>query len=196
MLILLRDHPELQILLLIMLSVAFQTLLIAVRPYSNPGDQRMALFNEFAASFYLYIMMLLTDFWGENTLRDKVGWGLLVFLSVVVLVNLTKVFWAFFSWVSRKVKKHVVPKVQTLVKKEQPTVAIKTEIDIERTSNNISRSAFSLDMLQPFEKHLVNNSDYSTISYTNVGRMGRVIDEGLNLDSLLRRPLNLSGLNR
>lgn len=147
MLILLRDHPELQILLLIMLSVGFQTLLIAVRPYNNLWDQRLALFNEVAATVYLYIMMLLTDFWGENTLRDTVGWGLLVFLSVVVLVNFAKVFWAFFSWVSRKVKKHVVPKVQSLVKKEQPTVAIKTEIDIEHTSNNISRSAFSLDML-------------------------------------------------
>jgi hypothetical protein len=71
----------------------------------------MALFNELAASVYLYIMMLLTDFWGENNLRDKVGWGLLVFLSVVVLVNLAKVFWAFFTWVSRRVKKHVIPKV-------------------------------------------------------------------------------------
>ena len=147
LLILVRDHPELQILLLIMLSVGFQTLLIAVRPFNNPSDQRMALFNELAASVYLYIMMLLTDFWGENNLRDKVGWGLLVFLSVVVLVNLAKVFWAFFTWVSRKVKKHVIPKVQTLIKKEQPTVAIKTENDIEHTSTSISRSGFSLDML-------------------------------------------------
>jgi hypothetical protein len=72
---------------------------------------------------------------------------LLVFLSVVVIVNFAKVFWAFFSWVSRKVKKHIIPKVQTLVKKEQPTVAIKTEKDIENTSNNISRSGFTLDML-------------------------------------------------
>ena len=147
LLILVRDHPELQILLLIILSVGFQTLLIAVRPYNNLSDQRMALFNELAASVYLYIMMLLTDFWGDNTLRDKVGWGLLVFLSVVVLVNLAKVLWAFFTWVSRKVKKHIVPKVQTLIKKEQPTVAIKTENDKEHTSTSISRSGFSLDML-------------------------------------------------
>ena len=107
----------------------------------------MAMFNELAASVYLYIMMLLTDFWGENTLRDKVGWGLLFFLSVVVLFNLAKVFWGFFYWVSSKVKKYIVPKVETLVKKGQPTVAIKRENDIEHTSNNISRSAFSLDML-------------------------------------------------
>jgi peptidoglycan/LPS O-acetylase OafA/YrhL len=107
----------------------------------------MAIFNEFSASVYLYIMMLLTDFWGENTLRDKVGWALLVFLSLVVLVNLAKVFYSFFSWVSRKVKKHVIPKVQTLIKKEQPTVAIKTEIDLEHISTSVSRSGFSLDML-------------------------------------------------
>ena len=51
----------------------------------------MALFNEGAATAYLYIMMLLTDYWGENSMRDDIGWGLLYFLSFVVVFNFTKV---------------------------------------------------------------------------------------------------------
>ena len=51
----------------------------------------MALFNEGAASIYLYIMMLLTDYWGENQFRDQIGWSLLFFLSFIVLANFTKV---------------------------------------------------------------------------------------------------------
>ncbi len=77
--------------ILIPLSVLFQAFLIIGRPYSEKRDQQMALFNEGAASAYLYIMILLTDYWGENDLRDNIGWGLLCFLSFIVAVNFTKV---------------------------------------------------------------------------------------------------------
>ena len=76
---------------LIPLSVLFQAFIITGRPYSEKSDQYLALFNEVAATAYLYIMMLLTDYWGENLLRDDIGWGLLCFLSFVVAVNFTKV---------------------------------------------------------------------------------------------------------
>ncbi len=37
-------------------------------------------------SLYLYQMLILTDFMGENTLREEIGWSLLgtVFLSAII----------------------------------------------------------------------------------------------------------------
>ena len=65
----------------------------------------MSLFNELAASGYIYIMMLLTDFWGESRIRDSIGWGLLIFLVFVVTVNFAKVFWKFFKWAYHKLRR-------------------------------------------------------------------------------------------
>jgi len=80
--------------------------MIKGKPYPDKADQRMALFNEIAASAYLYIMILLTDFWGENELRNSVGWALLVFLIFVVSVNFIKVISSFAAWMSSKIKKY------------------------------------------------------------------------------------------
>ena len=88
----------------------------------------MAFFNEFAASAYLYIMMLLTEFWGESNIRNSVGWGLLFFLGFVVSVNFIKVLWKFCKWVKMRFDKYVLNKFFK-VDQAQKTVAIKTEID-------------------------------------------------------------------
>jgi hypothetical protein len=68
----------------------------------------MALFNEVAASAYLYIMILLTDYWGENLFRDDIGWGLLCLLSFIVAVNLSKILALFYRFLSKKIQKHIV----------------------------------------------------------------------------------------
>jgi len=80
----------------------------------------MAFFNELAASLYIYIMMLLTDFWGESHIRNDIGWGLLIFLSVVVAVNFLKVMKGFFSWLSVKLKA-----LYKKFMKSKPTVPMK-----------------------------------------------------------------------
>jgi hypothetical protein len=49
------------------------------------------MFNEVATSFYLYIIMLLTEFMGETGLRDEIGWGLLILVVGVVVINLLRV---------------------------------------------------------------------------------------------------------
>jgi hypothetical protein len=55
-------------------------------------DYSINLFNELAASVYLYLMLLLTDFQGENLLRDNIGFSLLALVTVVVTVNAAKTF--------------------------------------------------------------------------------------------------------
>jgi hypothetical protein len=55
-------------------------------------DYSINLFNELAASVYLYLMLMLTDFQGENLLRDNIGLSLLTLVTVVVTVNAAKTF--------------------------------------------------------------------------------------------------------
>ena len=51
----------------------------------------MSLFNEFATSIYLYVMILLTEFMGETGIRDFIGQALLVVVGGVVAINFLRV---------------------------------------------------------------------------------------------------------
>jgi large-conductance mechanosensitive channel len=53
-------------------------------------DNNMLLFNEIMVSIYLYLLICLTDFMGENEYRDSIGWVLLLLVAFTVLVNLVK----------------------------------------------------------------------------------------------------------
>lgn len=44
-------------------------------------------------SVYLYLMMSLTDFHGENPLRSEIGYVLLYLVIFTVLVNFIKAVW-------------------------------------------------------------------------------------------------------
>ena len=48
---------------------------------------RIALFNEFMNMLYLYTNMMLTDFHGEDSMRNQFGSCLVVILGVTVAVN-------------------------------------------------------------------------------------------------------------
>ena len=53
----------------------------------------IALFNEVMVSVYLYLMISLTDFHGENPLRSEIGYALLFLVVFTVLVNFLKALW-------------------------------------------------------------------------------------------------------
>ena len=42
---------------------------------------------EVSVSIYLYILLSLTDFMGETTIRDELGWVLTILTGIVVAVN-------------------------------------------------------------------------------------------------------------
>jgi predicted membrane protein len=53
-------------------------------------DNNMLLFNEIMVSIYLYLLICLTEFMGENDYREFIGWALLLLVCYTVLVNLAK----------------------------------------------------------------------------------------------------------
>jgi hypothetical protein len=75
------------------------------RPFSEPGAMKIALFNEFMSSLYLYTDMLLTDFHGYDTARDHFGSFLVVILGVTVAVNFFRLVWMTLKAVIPSVKR-------------------------------------------------------------------------------------------
>jgi hypothetical protein len=69
-LILFRDHCDLQILSLLITSSLFQCLIILGRPMPSPVENKISVFNEVMVSLYLYTLMYLTDFFGVNHYRE------------------------------------------------------------------------------------------------------------------------------
>jgi len=68
-------------------------MMVFARPLSDPGEMRIALFNEFVNSLYLYTDMLLTDFHGYDTMRDHFGTCLVIILGITVGVNFFRLGW-------------------------------------------------------------------------------------------------------
>jgi hypothetical protein len=52
--------------ILLIISVFFQALIIIGKPFKESFDNSMSLFTEIMVSLYLYILLGLTDFQGEN----------------------------------------------------------------------------------------------------------------------------------
>jgi hypothetical protein len=94
----------------------------------NPLDYAINIFNEVAASLYLYFMIMLTDFHGENTHREEIGWALLALVCGTVLINIIKTAIVSYSAVKRSLILGY-KKLRSLVRPSQPsTIAIKPEI--------------------------------------------------------------------
>jgi hypothetical protein len=89
-LIALRDYPCLQIPLLLVPSVAFQGLLLAYQPIDGASDNAIAVVNEFAVSLYLYLMLCLTEFTGDASLRTELGNAMLYLIMLTVGLNFLK----------------------------------------------------------------------------------------------------------
>jgi Fe2+ transport system protein B len=68
-LIILRDHNYGQILCLLVFSLVYQVLMVFGKPYNDKIENQISLFNEVMVSAYLYVLMMLTDYLGENTYR-------------------------------------------------------------------------------------------------------------------------------
>jgi hypothetical protein len=48
---------------------------------------------EISVSIYLYVLLCLTDFMGENRVRDELGWFLTIIIGSVVAINIINVLW-------------------------------------------------------------------------------------------------------
>jgi hypothetical protein len=66
----------------------------------SPFDNRASIFNELMVSLYLYTLMHLTDFFGDNYYREVSGYILVGIIFVSVAVNLIK----FLALVIREIR--------------------------------------------------------------------------------------------
>lgn len=78
--------------LLLILSALAQVLHLRYHPIKDNIEQRIIFFNELMTSLYLYLNIVLTDFNGDNPLRDYIGLSLLILMIITFLVNLIKTF--------------------------------------------------------------------------------------------------------
>jgi len=99
-LIFLRDHCEFQILCLLISSITFQCLLLHGKPMPTSKENAVSVFNEFMVSLYLYTLLHLTDFFGENRYREEAGYALVGIILMSVAVNLLK----FFTLIIREIR--------------------------------------------------------------------------------------------
>lgn len=117
---LLREKFYLQIFPLLVISTLFQLIIVGSKPLLSKLENRMLLFNEIMVSIYLYLLLSLTDFMGDNDLRDMIAWVLLSIVVFTVLVNLVK-FLIVCDWcyLIRKIKKKCLKAKKYVMKKEQ-----------------------------------------------------------------------------
>jgi hypothetical protein len=101
----LNQHSGAQILVLLVVSVIFQIIILISNPMTDKQDQRIMWMIEISVSIYLYVLLSLTDFMGENTLRDELGWTLAIVTGGIVAINVLFFFWKTFWRVSAYVKR-------------------------------------------------------------------------------------------
>jgi uncharacterized membrane protein YjfL (UPF0719 family) len=87
-LLLLSEFPSIQILMLIFMSLIYQMLVLHIKPYKLPSDNKIQFSNEFLVSLYLYLYIPLTDFQQSDMIRDICAWGLIGVILVCIIINL------------------------------------------------------------------------------------------------------------
>ena len=71
--------------------------MIIGNPMTEKWDKRISLIVEATISIYLYVLLSLTNFMGENTLREELGWILSILIGIIVAINVSIFFWKWFS---------------------------------------------------------------------------------------------------
>ena len=119
--IFLRDHCIAQIYILLVISATFQILLLGAKPMTGKWDQRMAVMIEASISIYLYALISLTDFMGENTLREELGWVLAMLTGIVIGMNVL----LFVCKISCRVTAFIKVAVPRFLGKHKRTISTK-----------------------------------------------------------------------
>jgi uncharacterized membrane protein YGL010W len=123
-LVLLRENYVAQIISFLIISVVAQALIMRAQPFDCALENRMNLLIEISVSLYLYAQLALTDFMGENTLRDSLGWFLACLIITVVAVNLLVLCFKVLASVFKLARKLLIKYKKSDTER---TVAIKPE---------------------------------------------------------------------
>ena len=74
----LDQHCVAQIFVLLLVSGVFQIMMLIGNPMTEIWDRRLTWIIEVNVSIYLYILLSLSDFMGENKFREELGWVLTI----------------------------------------------------------------------------------------------------------------------
>ena len=102
----LNHNSVAQIFVLLVVSVIFQIMMVIANPMTDKWDKRITWMIEISVSVYLYVLLSLTDFMGENTLREELGWFLTILTGIIVTINvllfLWRSFWRAVAYIKRQ----------------------------------------------------------------------------------------------
>lgn len=113
--IFLRDFYALQMLSLLLISISFQALIILGRPFESALENAITLFNETMVAVYLYVLMILSDYFSKvNPYRQQCGWALVMILLLTICVNTMK-FLVCLMWTQYR-------RVEACFKSKEPEV--------------------------------------------------------------------------
>lgn len=107
-LVFLRENYVAQIISFLLLSIFFQALILRAKPFDTPLDNKMNLWIEICVSLYLYAQIALTDFMGENTLRDSLGWFLACLIISVVTINIVVLCFKVLAGIFKLIKRVLI----------------------------------------------------------------------------------------
>lgn len=71
------------------------------KPFDDKVENQMNFFNEVMVSAYLYVLMMLTDYIGDNRYRVEQGTVLVVIIMTNVGLNFLKLFYGVFKSVKK-----------------------------------------------------------------------------------------------
>ena len=145
----LRDFSNAQILLNIGLSWLFQIIIVRGRPLHDGFENAMLLFNEMMVSFYLYVLISLTDYNDDDTLFDNCGIALLSIVMISFVVNFAKFVFFTLRAIYRCLRKLFCKQALTADLNPKKTVAIKPNT-LEDYSSDVTLDG------QEVIKHMIN----------------------------------------
>lgn len=101
----LREYSGCQISLMIIVTFFKQAYILHARPYCTPLENRIALFNEYLISLYLYGIILLTDYNQDDELRLYASYVLIGTIGLYTLINMGNFLAVAFWLMWRSLKK-------------------------------------------------------------------------------------------
>lgn len=85
-----------QLISLTTLQACYQILIIKVKPYENPKENKLCIMNEMLVSIVLYFYIMASDFNEDEDSKLVAGYGILAMLSLSFLTGFANFSFAIF----------------------------------------------------------------------------------------------------
>jgi hypothetical protein len=131
----LNKNSVAQIFILLVVSVIFQIIMVISNPMIEERDKIITWIIEISVSIYLYLLLSLTDFMGENTVRNNLGWALTILTGSVVAINILNFLDKYGRLYLGMICSFILLKFKKEVILSPRTIKIKPEREVEETVN-------------------------------------------------------------